>query len=118
MIKMMKLEALFNTPADKALFEKQIQEEILPKLYKMPYIERIELTPFSDTPEELQEQFLDRPVYYQIGMYVKEEDIKKTFQTKAGIALAQYLRSMGAEVTTAYGDTRIFYRLDLEQLRG
>ncbi|MCH5585981.1 hypothetical protein MK805_13625 [Shimazuella sp. AN120528] len=115
---MIKMEALFHTPADKALFKKQIQEEFLPKLYQMPYIEKIELTPFSDTPDELQEQFLDHPIYYQVGIFVKEEDIKKSFETEAGIALAQYLRSMGAGVTTAYGDTKIFYRWDLEQLRG
>lgn len=115
---MIKLEALFNIPADQELFKKQIQEEILPKLYQMPYIEKIELTPFSDTPEELQKQFLDCPIYYQISIYVKEEDVEKTLDTEACKAFAQHLRSMGAQVTTAIGETKTFYRWDLEQLKG
>lgn len=114
----MKLEALFNTPADERLFNKQIQEEILPKLYQMPHIEKIELTSFSDTPEELQKQFLDRPIYYQIGVYVKEESVENVLETEAYKAFDQYLKSMGAEVTTAFGETKTFYRWDLEQLKG
>lgn len=115
---MVKLEALFYTPADKAWLKKQIEEKILPKLYSMPYIEKIELTAFGDTPDEFQTQFLARPIYYQISMYIKKEEITITLDSETGKAIAQYLRSMGAEVTTSYGQTNIFYRSDLERLRG
>ncbi|WP_028777745.1 hypothetical protein [Shimazuella kribbensis] len=112
----MKIQALF-IPADKESFQNRVREELLPLLYQMPYIDKIELTPFSDTPDELQEQFIDKPIYYQIALYLKEEDILKTFSTEAGKEISSYLRSLGAQVITSIGDNRVFYRWDLEQLK-
>jgi hypothetical protein len=111
----MKIQALF-IPADKESFQNRVREELVPLLYQMPYIDKIELTPFWDTPDELQEQFLEKPIYYQIALYMKEEDILETFSTEAGKKIAIYLRSLGAQVLTCLGDNRVFYRWDLEQL--
>jgi hypothetical protein len=115
---MMKLEALFTVTTDKETFKHHIQQQILPYVYKMPYVDKIELTPFFDTPNDIQEQFLEKPIHYQLALYMKEEDVRSAFGSESGQELSAYLRSLGDFMTTAVGDTKVFYRWDLEQLRG
>ncbi len=116
---MIKVEALFAFPEDRELFLSQVKEKILHWLYQMPYIEKIEITPYYDTPLEVQTRYLDQPVYYQIGVYYKtKEEIEASFRTEQGIELAQFLRSnFGDTIIGCVGEADIFYKSDLEQIQ-
>lgn len=113
---MIKVEALFTVPDDKPLFLSQVQEDILPFLYQMPYIEKIELTPCYDTPLEVQSKFLAEPIYYQIAVYYREVDeMGKSFETDPGKDLSEYLRiAFQGKLISAIGEAKIFYKSDLE----
>jgi hypothetical protein len=99
-------------------FKQHLQEKILPSVYQMPYVERVEMTSFSETPEELQKQFVDTPILYQLAIYIQNNDkAKEMFDTDPGKQLSKHLRDIGHHVLPAWGPIKVFYNWDLQQLR-
>jgi hypothetical protein len=121
----MKLEAFFTipldadskTPKDRA-FKAHLEEIILPNVYQMPFVERVEMTSFSETPEALQKQFIDQPLLYQVSIYIQNGDkIQEMFETEAGKKLRAHLREISNYVVPAWGPIKVFYNWDLQQIR-